>query len=198
MWPSPSARRAAFESHLRGRQLAIVGNAPSEVGLGRGEEIDSADLVIRFNNFSVANEHVADYGTRTDVWVTSLCRDIPFKPDAFDWVCCPLPLTSLKWFRRYTATDRRAWFQALRFGCVFPVRRGFERLIQEVPNPSTGLSFLHWITGCMGEPAQFKLYGFSFFDPDLPHHYFDEDSRCGHEGDKEREHFNEMVRGPLA
>jgi hypothetical protein len=197
-----SARRTAldlilryrFASHLRGKQLAIVGNAPTEVGLGRGKEIDSADLVVRFNNFSLAPEHIPDYGSRTDLWVTSLNKDLPFTPEAFTWVCCPLPLTSPKWLQRYTATSWTAWLKALRSGCVFSSKRGFERLIKDVPNPSTGLSFLHWITECMSEPVQFKLYGFSFFDPNQAHHYFDEDDRCGHEGDKEREHFERHLR----
>lgn len=49
--------------------ICVVGNAPSEVGLGRGALIDGHALVVRFNNFSPDPKHWADYGRKTDIWV---------------------------------------------------------------------------------------------------------------------------------
>jgi hypothetical protein len=67
-------------------------------------------------------------------------------------------------------------------------------LIREVSNPSTGLSFLHWITECMGEPICYNLYGFSFFDPKQAHHYFDENNGCSHDGSEERKYFEQVLQ----
>ena len=50
-------------------KVAIVGNGPQELGKGSGPEIDSANLVVRFNTFSTKYPHSQDYGTKTDVWV---------------------------------------------------------------------------------------------------------------------------------
>lgn len=46
-------------------KIAVVGNAP--VSMLNGEEIDSADLVIRFNKFRIAG-YEKYIGTKTDVW----------------------------------------------------------------------------------------------------------------------------------
>lgn len=49
--------------------LAVVGNAASELGRGRGVVIDRHRNVVRFNHFSLAEEYVADYGRRTTIHV---------------------------------------------------------------------------------------------------------------------------------
>ncbi len=40
-----------FKNLLEGKKVAVVGNAPSEIGRKKGAEIDAHDLVIRFNNY---------------------------------------------------------------------------------------------------------------------------------------------------
>lgn len=56
-----------FSDLVAGRTVAVVGNGPGEVGKGLGKEIDSHDIVVRFNSF-VTEGYEADYGTRTDIW----------------------------------------------------------------------------------------------------------------------------------
>ena len=52
-----------------GRDLAIVGNSPVELGRGRGAEVDSHGLVFRFNKAPSRLEGCEDYECRTDVHV---------------------------------------------------------------------------------------------------------------------------------
>jgi len=49
-------------------KITIVGNAPSLNGSGLGSFIDSSNVVIRFSDFSTAEAHRTDVGSRTDIW----------------------------------------------------------------------------------------------------------------------------------
>ncbi|MFN4099662.1 MAG: hypothetical protein ACK4GT_07790 [Pararhodobacter sp.] len=49
--------------------IVIVGNGPQELGRGRGVEIDSHKLVVRFNTYQTAFPQSEDYGLKTDLWV---------------------------------------------------------------------------------------------------------------------------------
>ena len=64
-----------FEKLIEGKTIAVVGNGPSEIGKGKGKEIDSHDIVIRFNNYRVEGFE-QDYGSRTDVWIKCSSDDI--------------------------------------------------------------------------------------------------------------------------
>lgn len=61
-------RKTKFQKFIRGKTVALVGNGPSELGKGKGSEIDAHDIVIRMNNYQTKG-HETDYGSKTDVWV---------------------------------------------------------------------------------------------------------------------------------
>jgi len=61
-------RRNVIFNKLKNRTVAVVGNGPSEIGKGLGKEIDSHDVVIRFNNYSIEGFE-EDYGAKTNIWV---------------------------------------------------------------------------------------------------------------------------------
>lgn len=64
----PSITDGVGQSPIR---LAVVGNSPTILESCEGERIDSADLVIRFNNARIDTDKVAHTGSRTDIWVMS-------------------------------------------------------------------------------------------------------------------------------
>ena len=51
--------------------VSVVGNSPSILKEQFGEEIDTADIVIRFNHVSDLEQQQAHTGKRTDIWVMS-------------------------------------------------------------------------------------------------------------------------------
>ena len=57
-----------FKKLIHGKTIALVGNGPSEVGKGKGPEIDAHDIVIRMNNYQTAGFE-QDYGYKTDIWI---------------------------------------------------------------------------------------------------------------------------------
>ena len=80
-----------INSLIEGKRVAIVGPAPYLVGLNEGEQIDSYDIIVRPNSFSVPSEAQADYGSRTDImfhnfgtpWQAGLKEQISKNEEAF-------------------------------------------------------------------------------------------------------------------
>jgi hypothetical protein len=62
--------------YLNGKSIAVVGNGPQLVGLGKGKEIDSHDIVIRFNNVNLSKEFAEDYGIKFNIWAKN--NGIPY------------------------------------------------------------------------------------------------------------------------
>ena len=52
---------------VQGKRVAVVGPAPYLEGKGEGTLIDSYDIILRPNNFSIPNNLKCDYGSRTDI-----------------------------------------------------------------------------------------------------------------------------------
>ncbi len=64
-----------FEKLVRGKSIAVVANGPYEKGKGRGKEIDSHDIVVRFSQ-GTDKGFEKDYGKRTDIWVNTVgCKN---------------------------------------------------------------------------------------------------------------------------
>lgn len=61
--------------------IAVVGNSPAILDADTGEQIDSADLVIRFNNASIQPDKIRHTGRRTDIWVMSPSTPVSRCPD---------------------------------------------------------------------------------------------------------------------
>ncbi len=68
---SKSHEKEVFYESLKDKTIALVGNAPSEVGKAKGAEIDSHDIVVRFNNYEIKG-YENDYGSKTDIWTRAV------------------------------------------------------------------------------------------------------------------------------
>ncbi len=79
--PVPPARLRSFKHVEANRMMftdmldaangdmVIVGNGPQELGRGLGEQIDSHEMVVRFNTLNTSYPLSHDYGMKTDLWV---------------------------------------------------------------------------------------------------------------------------------
>lgn len=168
-------------------RICVVGNSGSEIGNGRGKIIDSYDVVFRFNNYSVDDDFSPDYGRKTTHWVTTFAKDIVGYEDKDDisQFYCPLPLYDERFLSRYCFTSI-PHYKKYRHKTQFIPLEYFLDLTKVIRNPSTGISFLYWLYRERGSIDRRDIFGFSFFDQNYRHHYFDEFSECGHSGLEEK------------
>ena len=61
--------KGAVLALLKDKTVAIVGNGSGELGKKKGKDIDSHDIVVRFNDLYKQLGHEEDYGKKTNIWV---------------------------------------------------------------------------------------------------------------------------------
>lgn len=155
---------------IRGKTLAIVGNGPTELGAGHGPEIDAADLVVRFKEYKLGGFQ-ADYGTRTDLWVTNCGRRNKRRGGKYMVMCCPLPLLSVRYRGEYG--QRRYWAPVLSGRIELMPVPWYDELAKLNPAPSLGAGFVWWVYMLRGVFPRAWLYGFTGEDRGQALHYFD-------------------------
>lgn len=80
-----------LETYIAGKNVAIVGSGPYELGKNKGKEIDHHDVVIRFNDYRTKGFE-RDYGIKTTVWVRNIdtenggCKDRLNDINGFDLI----------------------------------------------------------------------------------------------------------------
>ncbi|MDR2410270.1 MAG: glycosyltransferase family 29 protein [Bacteroidales bacterium] len=126
--------------------IAIVGNGPHEVGLGKGGEIDAHDIVVRFNDFAVLPDTIKDYGEKTNLIVTGLFhppeRTVIKRGDILIFAeiygeCCPT---------RFLEEYKREPFSNI---TVFPPMRREMLLKYRIRFPSGGFSAVYYFKGIL-------------------------------------------------
>lgn len=168
--------------------MAVVTNAGGLLGKQQGEQIDAWERVARFNNFSTADEFRPDVGSKTDVWISSFYLDISNPRQYFEAVFVPLPR---ELNRRYIKRPKLE--KLYRDRTTYIPLETFERLREQVPNPSTGLAFVWWMFSQFGKIDRCQLFGFEFFQPGTRHHYGDEKTGCHHNGRLEKNVFEKIT-----
>ena len=101
-----------YNEMLKGKRVIVVGPSPSLEGSGRGNEIDSYDIVVRINKgFPVEKGMESDIGSRTDIHYHCLCTTMEcggpvfYKEmkDSNVFVSCPYP----KWVTAFNGDVKR-------------------------------------------------------------------------------------------
>jgi glycosyltransferase involved in cell wall biosynthesis len=167
-------QKIAFERFISGKSIAIVGNAPCEVGQGKGAEIDNHDIVIRFNNYSTAQKHRQDYGKKTTIWaITPGIESLKYQDQfyEYDFVIAPtlgmrLSEDRMNIIYNYIIAGGK-YFQCDTIDC---------RRQSNVMIPSIGLYVLSYLSTLTDIIGPVSLYG---FDPlsakNEKRHYFEGD-----------------------
>jgi hypothetical protein len=141
----------------------VVGNGPSLSGKGHGAAIEAHDVVLRFN-YPVLVGHGADVGRRTDAMMVagakrSILRELIAREPGYRRV--PAMVTD-----RPPANGRRPHPP-----CIPPP---VMRVIRQASysGPTTGFSGIVLTALLLNRPV--TLFGFDFFQPGQPGHYFGE------------------------
>ena len=190
-----------FEKLVEGKTIAVVGNGPSEIGKGKGAEIDSHDIVIRINNYQTKGFE-QDYGSKTDIWVKCSSDDIEhelrdeniqlivYEPD----------------YKRHVVIDgyMEALNDSLREIDYFDYEDHVKLRKKLNLFPSTGLVLAEKLLTCCNV-AKLDLYGFSFLadckNKNMKIHYYNTDKceieakkRCSHHSfQKESEYLRKAL-----
>jgi hypothetical protein len=163
---SAGALPPALMALRRARDVAIVGNGPSLKGSGAGAAIEAHGAVLRFN-FPVLTGHEADVGRRTDAMILAgakrgfLASLLEREPG----------------YRRVpamVAEHRPARGPADGKATPPPIPLPILRLVWQAGygGPTSGFTGILLTVLLLNRPA--TLFGFDFFAPGQPGHYFGE------------------------
>lgn len=151
------------------RDVAIVGNGPSLAGSGAGPAIESHDVVLRFN-YPVLTGHEADVGRRTDAVIMSGSKrvrhaELMAREPGYDTV----PAMVIE------ATQRVLPDQV---PPALPAPIASVLLAAGYGRPTMGFGGIVLSVLLLGRRA--RLFGFDFFAPGQPGHYFGEAAAALH------------------
>jgi hypothetical protein len=179
---------------FKDKSIAIIGNGGSLCDSNSGEEIDSYDIVIRFNNFNTSGSYQKDVGSKTSYWCNTFCADIKPREDELS-ILCPLPVNAPNWRKIYSSTSVEMIRRYIDKTSFIP-EKIFQGLWDQMPinksrhrkDPSTGLCMIYWLRALKYNITINDIFGFDFFSKDTSHHYFDRapSPSVDHDGDMER------------
>ena len=144
-------------------KIAVVGNSSVDLRKGKGREIDSHDIVIRFNKFKLDQFLSQDYGTKTTVVAstksvfTQVSRSYP--RDAYLFLLGEDPLNISN-----NIENERNIFDKYKEVISYP--RDFYRTLLKLFDaaPSSGLQVIYYLLRVRGNFTNVDFYGFSFID----------------------------------
>lgn len=151
-----------FEEYIRGKRVALVGNAASLLDTQYGSEIDDHQVVIRINTPAIFYHHLTprySHGTRIHVWAfwdylrysTSDHRNKPQKLLDMFWNTDRYNILDLN------MSNKQEGFKWNKKEFFLDIK---QRMLKETGNPSAGLSILYLLNEC--DPAVVNVYGFDF------------------------------------
>ena len=154
-----SQRAVPAEEVFGSQRIAVVGNAPSDLGKGKGAEIDAHDQVLRFNNFAHSEEYYADYGKNVQVWATAFQSTLPTEYEHIRYL---LPSVNI-YLQAITPFQTNQMVSLLQKGVrVVKMPSNKERLaLSQSANvlfPSSGLCVINQIKNAGA--SEVNLYGF--------------------------------------
>lgn len=136
---------------LKGKRIALVGNARALAEKDYGAEIDSADIVLRINGAPMPSAR--SHGTRTDWLAVAFIR-------LYDPLWESLGRPRLLWIS--PKLHRLTWTVACQPDFYrYPVPRYRQIKAELGPGPSTGLMVIDLLS--RSAMAETKIYGFDFF-----------------------------------
>lgn len=148
------------------RGMVVVGNGATLIGSGLGERIDSAGMVVRFNQWRGENSESQDIGERLSVWVTSPAYRGP-RWDDTEWVVVSGPemCFRLRCWDAYASRMRRA-----RPVLTMPLEPWRELVSILGAPPSAGVLTLAWLRAQLGRWGNISAAGIGCGSSGRYHH----------------------------
>lgn len=175
----------------KNKSIAVVGNGGSLLHSGCGTLIDSFDCVIRMNNYVLNKKIFKDVGSKQDVWCMSFCNDILERE--FERLICPLPLNIPFHVDMFRGTNKNL-LNKLKDLTVFIPEYIFNDLKKYIQNPSLGVCLLYWLCVTGYKITSNNIFGFDFFSEKHAHHYFNDHTKCLHDGSIEQQFINNLLK----
>lgn len=163
---------------FEGKTIAVVGNSGCELGKNKGKEIDSHNIVIRFNSYPEDKKWLNDYGSKTNIWIRNISPDAKQKNDMdrFDYIIQheniihrTLDKKNLDLIYKTYSCVKDKYF-------VVPDELRFELAKKSgIYRPTSGCTILWTLYKLLGSLKGVDVYGFSFLSKDYTDikHYFD-------------------------
>lgn len=149
--------------YLKGKRVAVVGNAGTLNGSGYGPKIETFDVIIRCNNYGSGGAYAKDVGTRTDIVATTFNADNMSAADTWR-------KNAPKFFLATEKTPE--WAAEFSAKCVYltgPFRKSIENRIGG-NWVTTGYAALQWLMQ-YSEAAEIHVTGFSFGIAERDHYH---------------------------
>ncbi len=147
--------RREFFKFFENKTVAIVGNATSLLGKKYGKQIDSHDIVIRFNRGYIINEEAQ--GVKTTVWASSLYIDELELKQKFPGINHIIWLTpKLSLMKEYSLNVKKRMI-------IYPFLEWF-KLYKRMNNtrPTSGAMLIDFLVNNVNF-SSIDIYGFDFF-----------------------------------
>lgn len=143
------------------QRIHIVGNSPVLKGKNQGRDIDSADLVIRFNHFTSIHTRHQDIGQKLNIWVTAPAYNGP-RPAQPDFVITT-GANMLYWQQRF---DHLAEYDQKQTPVLDIPLAVWRRLVRQLAAPpSAGILTIAYLLELQKEHAYtfaVKAFGFGY------------------------------------
>lgn len=156
-----------FENIIKkAKSIAIVGRSPVLIGMGRGAEIDSHDVVIRFNMADVSGKYQKDFGIKNDVMVINCWNKNDKKAfciykDFRNYGCGQDVINSI-------AEDDCENVDFLDFGL-----KAWCCTESGLTDPTSGAIMIMWVKKILGNLNKVDIYGFAFQDENMNLGHYD-------------------------
>lgn len=181
-----------FKQYLRGKSIAVVGGSGCELGKNKGKEIDSHDIVIRFNNYSEEQKYFCDYGQKTTIWVRQSSRFTRHKSDIseYDYVIWGDNKNTLNiipehlniMYDYFSKTPEK--FVNIENKYYYDLKKSANLI-----NPTTGAVTIYMLNSILGSLDNVDIYGFAFLNENIKDlsHYWENTCIISPEHDFDRE-----------
>ncbi|MDR0605411.1 MAG: glycosyltransferase family 29 protein [Bacteroidales bacterium] len=161
-----------ISNYYKSKTVAIVGNGPHENGTGNGSEIDSHDIVVRFNEFQIREDLLNDYGSKTNIIVFG-CNQKPLIDDSILYI-----LSNSIYHHSIMNKETLYRFKENKAIKIFSLDMTVRMDIQSLYNihePTSGLRAVYFFKKILGNHiTKADIYGFALKTGKvIPSHYYE-------------------------